>query len=611
MIKALIFFAVLLAIAFGGAWLADRPGEIIINWPWLDMGFEVSLLMGFLLIVAAMGIAVVLWIVVRSIWNSPRSVTGFFSSRRRDKGYKALSTGMIAVGVGDLVLARKQAAKARKLLGQEPMTLMLEAQTAQLAGDPTKARQSFEAMLDTDETRALGRRGLYIEAQRRGDLEEALQMAKAASDESKKAPGWAGTALFDMQTAAEDWQGALVTLSQNFTNKHIAKDEFRRHRAVILTAQAMALEGQDGGDAAIRPLLSEACKLAPGLVAAVTMQARLLNDARDYRKASKLVEAAWRIEPHPELAQAYAYIKAGDTALDRLKRIRVLFGLMPDHVEAKLAMARAFIDAREWAEARSLLEPMAESQLTPRICMLMAELEEGEKNDFGLVRQWLARAVGAHRDPAWTADGQVSDSWQPISPVTGKIDAYEWKVPVREAAHAEQPVLDSRDLEEDVSEEDMVLIPSSHDASQEKATAFDVSDDDIEEIDPDADETQDKPEEDAELEVAAKSEEKPDLTADGDASEKSSEISGPEPVASASEETPEVNKRPAAAAQKPHEPEVEPEVASGVKSAEDASSKIEIEKPKEVEFPMPFPPDDPGPKKDEASRRGEKRFKLF
>ena len=55
MIKALIFFAVLLAIAFGGAWLADRPGEIIINWPWLDMGFEVSLLMGFLLIVRGNG----------------------------------------------------------------------------------------------------------------------------------------------------------------------------------------------------------------------------------------------------------------------------------------------------------------------------------------------------------------------------------------------------------------------------------------------------------------------------------------------------------------------------------------------------------------------------
>ena len=596
MIKALIFFAVLLAIAFGGSWLADRPGEIIINWPWLDMGFEVSLLMGFLLIVAAMGVAVVLWIVIKSIWNSPRSVTGFFSSRRRDKGYKALSTGMIAVGVGDLALARKQAAKARKLIGQEPMTLMLEAQTAQLAGDPTKARQSFEAMLDTDETRALGRRGLYIEAQRRGDLEEALQMAKAATDESTKTPGWAGAALFDMQTAAMDWQGALITLSQNHANKHVSKEDFRRQRAVILTAQAMELEEQDDADAAMKPLLSEACKLAPGLVPAVTREAGILNDARDYRKASKLVEAAWRIEPHPELANAYAFIKDGDTALDRLKRIRVLFGLMPDHTESKLAMARAFIDAREWAEARSLLEPMAESHLTPRICMLMAELEEGEKNDFGLVRQWLARAVGAHRDPAWTADGQVSESWQPISPVTGKIDAYEWKVPVREAAHVDQPVLDSRDLEEETSDEAMVLIPSE--SGDSKSKAFDVYEAEVEEIDPEEAEPQ-KPANDA-----AKADEK----AQEEATRSEAEVISKDKVAS---EVVEAAPQADDADETKPEADIKESGKAEPQSEQKASVKAEVEKPKEVEFPLSYAPDDPGPKKEAAGRKPEKRFKLF
>ena len=46
------------------------------------------------------------------------------------------------------------------------------------------------------------------------------------------------------------------------------------------------------------------------------------------------------------------------------------------------------------------------------------------------VREWLARAVRAPRDPAWTADGIVSDEWEPLSPVTGRLDAFEWKVPV-------------------------------------------------------------------------------------------------------------------------------------------------------------------------------------
>ena len=35
----------------------------------------------------------------------------------------------------------------------------------------------------------------------------------------------------------------------------------------------------------------------------------------------------------------------------------------------------------------------------------MSEVEEAEHGDRGRVREWLARAVHAPRDPAWTADG--------------------------------------------------------------------------------------------------------------------------------------------------------------------------------------------------------------
>ena len=593
MIKTLIFFAVLLAIAFGGAWLADRPGSILIEWPWLDMGFSVSLLVGFLLLVVAMALAVIAWVFFRGMWNTPRFISNIFTGRRRDQGYKALSTGMIAVGVGDLALARKQAAKARKLIGQEPMTLMLEAQTAQLAGEATRARQSFEAMLDNDETRALGRRGLYIEAQRRGDADEAMEMAKAATGDGKKTPGWAGSALFDMQTASGDWQGALVTLSQNHANKHVTKDEFRRSRAVILTAQAADIEVSDRNLQAMRPLLLEAAKLAPGLVPAATKGALVLNELKEFRKASKLIEAAWRVQPHPELADVYANIKNGETALDRLKRVRALYALMPDYVESRIALARASIDAREWAEARNMLEPLLEEHLTPRICMLMAELEEGENSDFGLVRQWLARAVGAHRDPVWIADGQVSDEWQPTSPVTGKLDVFEWKVPVLELAQTDQPVIDSTELNADdaESEEDLVLIPVN---AESEPAPQPVEEPDIEDIDPEPS-----------VEEASSD--------DADAVE--------EPEVEAVSEDPPVEAEPVAA-DTPVQPDAEPiEVVNG-SATDDKPAKAE---PKEVEFALPHAPDDPGPKQENGTKRPddpgpkmgaeahkrEKRFRLF
>jgi HemY protein len=59
----------------------------------------------------------------------------------------------------------------------------------------------------------------------------------------------------------------------------------------------------------------------------------------------------------------------------------------------------------------------------------MARIEAGDGNK-GREREWLARAVRAPRDRAWIADGYISDRWLPVSPVTGAVDAFEWKAPV-------------------------------------------------------------------------------------------------------------------------------------------------------------------------------------
>ena len=37
----------------------------------------------------------------------------------------------------------------------------------------------------------------------------------------------------------------------------------------------------------------------------------------------------------------------------------------------------------------------------------------------------------ASGDPVWTADGVVSDRWLPVSP-NGRLDGFEWKVPLAE-----------------------------------------------------------------------------------------------------------------------------------------------------------------------------------
>ena len=100
-------------------------------------------------------------------------------ARRREKGYAALSGGMVAVGSGDARAASRLAAEARKHLGDEPLTKLLRAQAAQLAGDRAAAAAAFRDMLEHAPTHALGLRGLHIEARRSGDHERALEYARA------------------------------------------------------------------------------------------------------------------------------------------------------------------------------------------------------------------------------------------------------------------------------------------------------------------------------------------------------------------------------------------------------------------------------------------------
>ena len=54
------------------------------------------------------------------------------------------------------------------------------------------------------------------------------------------------------------------------------------------------------------------------------MAGRFLAESGSLRKAGRIIDKAWRANPYPDLADAYARLRYGDTARDRLKRIEAL-----------------------------------------------------------------------------------------------------------------------------------------------------------------------------------------------------------------------------------------------------------------------------------------------
>lgn len=424
MIRIIFFLLLIGAAGLGAAWIADQNGDLTLVWDGWRVSTTLAVaVLGFAVAVAA---ALVLWSIVTGVLRLPRRMREASRARSEARGRDAIAKGLIAIGAGDQDAARRHAGVAARHAGNDPLTLMLAAQTAQMAGDRSGANRAFYAMAEREDTRLLGLRGLFIEAQRNDDP---LAAVAAAEEALKVTPGatWASHAVLGFRCAQGDWTGALNLVERNYASGAIDKAQYRRQRAVLLTARALELEMSDR-DAA-RDAAMEAVKLAPTLIPAATLAAKFLSESQQTRRAMGIIEAAWKAQPHPDLADAYAHVRLGDSALERLRRMERLADTTPGHVEGALGIARVAADAREYARARAVLAPLIDAP-SQRVALLMAEIERGEHDDEGAARAWTLRAVHAAFDPEWTADGYVSDRWRPVSPVSGRLDAFQWMVPV-------------------------------------------------------------------------------------------------------------------------------------------------------------------------------------
>ncbi len=571
MLRVLFFLAVVFALGLGFSWLAERPGELTVVFGGYQ--YRVSLMVAAILITAVVAALMISWWLIKSIWNSPHAVARYFRVRRRDRGYQALSTGMIAAGAGDSELARRKKREAMKLLSadQEPLIHLLDAQASLLEGDHEAARRKFEAMLDDPEMRLLGLRGLYLEAQRMGEQPVARHYAERAA---KLAPqlSWAADASLERMAQAGEWDSALQLVDAQKATRQIEREQLRRRKAVILTAKAIEL--LDADPTAAKNAALEAEKLAPDLVPASVTAAKALFRLNDLRRGSKLLENAWKRQAHPEIADTYVHARPGDSTHDRLSRARRLSALRQYNAEGSLVVARAAFEAGEFAEARKALDAVLRQEPREGAFLLLADIEEAETGDQGRIRQWLARAVRAPRDPAWVADGHVADAWAPVSPMTGRLDAFEWRPPVERLGQVVE-----------VGEADLALAMLPPARSLEDEAAVEV------EAEP-AQVQQPAAEKAAQAEPPAAPEAPPAAAAP---------VAPPGPAAAAvpaeAPEPPRVEIVP---------PPPEPEAAE-----EDTRRIARIRRAKPADPRVPPPPDDPGVDPEETRGNGSAPYRLF
>jgi HemY protein len=425
MILLLFFIAALAALSIGLHWLIEQPGSITLDWGGYHI--ETTLVVGAAALLATIAAILIAWAIIAYFFQAPARLKQNSRAKRRERGFQALSRGIVAAGAGHVAEAKRAAKEAVKNLDKEPLTYLLRAQVAQLEGDRVGAETAFPEMTQLSETRLLGLRGLHIEAKRRKDDEAAHHFADQAHQLTPLP--WAGHALLEHHGAQANWEEARIAVEANLKAKAIDLPTAQRLRAVVETA--LALEKQAEHPSEALHLARQAVKRAPDLVPAIALIGRLLARHGDSAKALKLLEKAYAEHPHPDIAEAFLEIAPSESNAERLVRVKKFAASASHSPEAGILVARAALAARDFGAARKALAPLVAEGKTPtaQVCLLMAELEDAENGPSGPVREWLARGSRAPRDPAWIADGVISRRWAPASPITGKLDAFVWATP--------------------------------------------------------------------------------------------------------------------------------------------------------------------------------------
>ncbi len=427
MFRALKFLTVLGILAAGTVWFADNPGAVILEWRGYRVETSVAILLG---AVAAIAVTVAL---LYRFWGflarGPKNLARLRRSRRRRKGYLALTRGMVAVAAGDAEEAGRQVTRAEGLLSDPPLTMLLSAQAAQLDGDDAAAAKFFTAMLEKPETEFLGLRGLLTQATKGGDWDRALDLARRAYN-LKPRSGWVAASYFDLLTRAGRWRLADGILSESIKNKLVSGEESRHRKAVLAFQKGLDAERR-GESAGALKLIKKANDLDPAFIPAAQRLSALWVEAGKVRKAASKIEDTWTRHPHPDFLGVYWQAKRITEPMAKVRAAQRLAKFNPDHPESHMAVARAALDGSLWGEARKHLEGLVNETTTRRVYAMLAELEESEHQDLTRAREWLMRASSAGPDPAWVCEscGNTVTEWQALCGNCAGFATYQWKTP--------------------------------------------------------------------------------------------------------------------------------------------------------------------------------------
>ncbi len=432
MIKTLWSFAKVAIFIGVSIWLVSQPGEMDFNF----LSYDVNIQTGVFLLILAVFILLALYILrlIRAVFSVPKAIVEYRDGYRHRVGYLSLTRGLVAVAAGDAAKAAHYSKETQKLLkGQTGLPLLLEAQAARLRGNEGVAKDRFEALLENKDMAFLGMRGLMRSALDAGDYKQALKHARSAL-KLHPSQGWILKIVYALEIKNRHWEEVLK-LGKRIEKKNVMPSTKIVSDRIAIHLMRYDYDKEQGDNNTALRELKMAYKLNPSFVPTVQRMAAYCMDGKKNKKATKLVEDAWKVNPHPALAQIWdqlSPVKGKDLNVRKLAWFEKLIDLDAHSAEGHIAAAKAAMKLEFWGEAKAHLMAAEKLYPTTQIFHMRAVVEQNITHNDDGVETVLERVGEAMPSKVWTCKetGMVYDEWSPIAMPHEGFNTISWDVPM-------------------------------------------------------------------------------------------------------------------------------------------------------------------------------------
>lgn len=431
MIKTLWFFIKVAVFIGASIWLISQPGEMGFNF----LGYDVQIQTGVFLLVLAFLVLAALYVLrfINAVFSVPKVVAEYRDEYRYKIGYRSLTRGLVAVAAGDANKATQYSKETTKLLkDQTGLPLLLEAQAARLRGDEGVAKERFEQLLENKDMAFLGIRGLMKSAVEEGNVEQALEYARSAL---KLHPNqaWILKMVYALEIKSNHWEEALKLAPRVERSGAVSAQKIKSDRIAIHLMRHDYYHGQGEENAAFRELKA-AYKLDSAFVPTVTRFAEHYIKAKKNKKAAALIEGAWKVNPHPELAEIWDRLSPQSGKNLNTKKLAWFEKLVEwdgNSAEAHIAVAKAAMQLEFWGEAKAHLIAAEKLYPTAQVFHMRTIVEQNITHNDDKVEDVLEKASTAMPHKVWTCQetGMVYDQWSAISMPHESFNTIVWDVP--------------------------------------------------------------------------------------------------------------------------------------------------------------------------------------